>query len=74
MLSVKQAAEEIGLTPDTLYRLCKAGKLAHYRLGAGGGAIRIKLEDLRAYLESCRVEGAVASSKPEKPLKWVGAR
>lgn len=51
MWTVKQAAEFLGLKPGTVYKLCKDGKLRCYRLASA--AIRIKQEDVEAYLESC---------------------
>ena len=54
-LSVKQAAQRLGIDESTVYRLCRSRKIPHRRLGSGGGRIAFTAEDLSAYLESCQV-------------------
>jgi excisionase family DNA binding protein len=49
LLTVAQAAERLGVSPRTLYRLCEEGKLAHQHIGSGRGTIRIRPEDLGAF-------------------------
>lgn len=56
LLSAQQAGELLGLSVDGVYRLCRAGKLTHYRLGMRGGSLKVKASDVAAYVESCRVE------------------
>jgi excisionase family DNA binding protein len=63
-LSVKQAAESLGLNETSVYRLCQAKKIPHRRIGAGGGRIVFTPEDLAAYLESCRVPIGEATPEP----------
>lgn len=46
-LTVKQAAECLAVSPDTIYTLCAAGKLRHQRVGKGRGTIRIAPDDLQ---------------------------
>ena len=62
-LTVKDAAESLGLDESTVYRLCRSRKIPHRRIGAGGGRIVFTREDLSAYLESCVVP--VAPIEPE---------
>jgi excisionase family DNA binding protein len=50
MLSVKQAAERLGVSAKLVYALCARGKIAHERHGLGRGTIRITEEAL----EECR--------------------
>lgn len=69
LLTVREAAARLGLSPDAVYELCRAGKLAHYRLGVHGGRLMVAEADLAAYLESCRVESA--TSKPRMTLRHV---
>lgn len=45
-LTVRQAAERLAVSPDTIYDLCAAGKLRHQRIGRGRGTIRIRPADL----------------------------
>lgn len=51
-LGTQDAAAVLGITPRTLYRLINEGAVAAYKLGR---VLRLKREDLDAYLESCRV-------------------
>lgn len=54
-MSVKEAAEQLGVDQSTVYRLCQSRKIQHRRIGAGGGRIVFRQEDLAAYLASCLV-------------------
>jgi len=47
LLTVREVARHLGVRPVTIYRLCERGVLAHLRVS---NAIRIRLEDLDAYL------------------------
>lgn len=49
MLTVKQAAERLRISPALLYALCAAGKIRHERHGLGRGTIRITQEALDEY-------------------------
>jgi excisionase family DNA binding protein len=59
-LTVPEVAKRLKISPATVYQLCASRKLAHVRLGAGRGAIRIKEEDLLAFLAGRTV-------RPEEP-------
>lgn len=54
MLNSAEVAGMLGVTMETVYKLCKRGRIAHYRFGPDGGAIRFKPEDVEAYIVSCR--------------------
>ena len=80
-LTVKQAAAYLSISVRAVYDIVKMKKIAHYRLGAGGGAIRFRQADLDEYSESCRQP--VESAIPQPPrrrrqvrslagLKYVG--
>jgi excisionase family DNA binding protein len=45
MLSVKQAAEKLGVSAKLVYSLCAGGKIVHERHGLGRGTIRIAEEE-----------------------------
>ena len=49
-LTVRQAAEYLGLSPDTIYDACARGHLRHARVG-GRRSIRLRTEWLDAWLE-----------------------
>jgi excisionase family DNA binding protein len=57
MLSVKQAAERKGLSPQLVYRWCEERRLPHYRCGGRGrrGRILIDPADLDAFLQTLKV-------------------
>jgi excisionase family DNA binding protein len=50
LLSVKQVAEQLGVTTATAYALCADGRLAHVRIL---NVIRIAPSDLAAFVASC---------------------
>jgi excisionase family DNA binding protein len=52
LLSVRQAAEQLGLCTATVYGLCADGSLAHIRIL---NAIRIAPADLAAFVAARRV-------------------
>jgi excisionase family DNA binding protein len=54
--TIKEVAEILRVSRATLYALCAQGKLPHIRVGTGRGAIRIRDEDLTAFIESCEVQ------------------
>lgn len=55
-LTVRQAADHLKVDISTLYRLCKARKIRHRRIGTGSGRIVFTAADLASYMESCVVE------------------
>jgi excisionase family DNA binding protein len=68
LLTVKEAAEMLRLSSAAVYALCKAGTLAHHRLGRGRGAVRIDQKDLFAYVEACKAGAApVRGGGPPSP-------
>ncbi len=55
-LIVREAADRLRISPSSVYLLIEQGRLAHHRVGARRGAIRISEADLAAYLAACRQE------------------
>jgi excisionase family DNA binding protein len=64
VLTVRQAAQRLQVAPTTVYGLCARRKLAHLRIGAGRGAIRITAEGLAAYLAGAAVQAGTAAPPP----------
>lgn len=58
-LSVKEAAERVGVSPSLVYQWCADGTLPHYRLGGNGrrGKIVIDPADLDTLFKTRRVTG-----------------
>jgi excisionase family DNA binding protein len=56
MLSVREAAERLGVAASTIYDLVQRRRLGHHRVGTGRGRILFMEEDLSAFLDSCKVE------------------
>ena len=56
MLTVKSAAEKLGISEAMIYGWCASGRLAHLRLGGAKkrGSIRIQEADLDAFLDGCK--------------------
>ena len=62
MLTVKQVAERLRISPSLVYGLCAAGKIRHERYGLGRGCIRVAEEALDDY-RRVRVRPATPSSE-----------
>ena len=58
--TIKEVADILKVSPATVYQLCAQRKLAHIRVGTGRGTIRIRQEDLDAFI-------AGATVQPEEP-------
>ena len=58
-LGIQQIAATLGLSKHSIYKLCQAGELAHYKVG---GSIRVRVEDLNNYLDMCRHGGTKGAS------------
>jgi excisionase family DNA binding protein len=56
-MTVKQAAEREGLSPQLIYRWCEERRLPHYRCGGRGrrGRILIDPADLDSFMETLKV-------------------
>jgi excisionase family DNA binding protein len=61
-LSVRQAAEQLGVSAGTIYALCQRRRLGHERIGLGRGTIRIPEDALEEYRR--RVTVAAEQSAP----------
>ena len=70
MLTVKSAAEQVGVSQAMVYGWCQSGSLSHIRLGSKGckGRIRIEEADLQAFLASQKCEGRPEAT-PRQYLK-----
>ena len=55
LLNLGEAAEFLGISPDSMYTLRRCRRVAFHRVGR---KLRFRRSDLEAYLESCRVEAA----------------
>jgi excisionase family DNA binding protein len=57
LLSPKEAAEYMRVSPSLVYRLCDERRIPHYRIGGRGkrGKLLISPRDLDAFMESQRV-------------------
>lgn len=58
MLTVKQAAERVGVSESLVYEWCAEGVLPHYRFGRKGRRGKILIDDTEfdAFLAGCRQE------------------
>jgi excisionase family DNA binding protein len=64
LLTVKQAAERLGVSAATVYQLCSARRIRHERYGVGRGTIKIPEDALDEYRRSVTVEPAIATLRP----------
>jgi len=69
-LGTKEAAERMGITPRTLYKLANEGKLPMYRMGR---VFRLKQDDVDAFIETTRVEpGSLSHLYPDGGTSVAG--
>lgn len=62
-LNTEDAARRLGITTRTLYRFMDQGRLPSYRFGR---VFRLKVRDIDAFIEACRVEpGTLSHLYPE---------
>ncbi|MEX1231286.1 MAG: helix-turn-helix domain-containing protein [Planctomycetaceae bacterium] len=52
LLSQREAAQMLSISPRTLFSLTKAGKLPSIRIGSGG--VRYAVDDLRRFIDEQR--------------------
>lgn len=62
MLTVKEVAQHLGVSPNCVYQLVATGRFACHRIGVGRGTIRISETDLAEFLYASR--SASPSSAP----------
>ena len=70
-LTVKDAAEQLNVSPNTIYALVSNHRLACNRIGLGRGAIRIAQNDLDAFVQSSKSSGAPESIPRSSRLKHI---
>lgn len=70
-MTVKQAAQKIGISPSLVYSLCRDGIVRHTRHGRPGkrGCIRISEEAVAEYLAACQQRGRLPAAP--LPLKHL---
>ena len=71
LLTVKQAAERLGVSQALVYALCEQKRIRHERHGLGRGTIRIPEDALEEYRKGVTVgvSQEAASVPPPKPIK-----
>ena len=67
LLTVREVAEILRVSPSLVYQLVEASKLACHRVGSRHGAIRISAADIDVYLAQCRSERQEQMPKPPRP-------
>jgi excisionase family DNA binding protein len=66
-LTVHEVADRLRVSHSSVYLLVESGRMAHHRIGARRGAIRISEDDLAAYLAENR-QGQRSESPPAPPI------
>ena len=56
LLTVREVANRLGVSPFTVYRLCERGKLGHIRVS---NAIRIAAADVAAFVALARLNDGI---------------
>lgn len=51
MLSVKELANLLGVSPKTVYAMCDQRAIPYYRVGNGRGTLRFELDEVKTALK-----------------------
>ncbi len=65
LLTVKEAAAELKVSPCVVYAMVTQRKLRYCRIGCGRGRIRIPDDAIGEYLERCTFGPKKPEAKPE---------
>ena len=71
MLKISEVAARLNLSESSVYELVEAGKIVVHRFGKCRGAIRISEDDLRTYIESCRVGSESTPTRSKRTLRHL---
>ena len=72
LLTVRDVADLLRVSPSLVYQLVETGKIACHRIGRGRGAIRIHPDDLEQFLAACRSEQHEPAPRLRRPkLKHI---
>lgn len=55
-MTVEEAAKALEVSPALVYRLCRANKLGHIRIGLCRGVVRISEDDIERFRRDHRAE------------------
>ena len=66
LLSVKDAAQRLGVSPALVYALCSQGRIRHERHGLGRGVIRVSEDALEEYRRSREIGVAETVPPPDR--------
>lgn len=69
--TVKGAAEQLNVSPNTIYALVSNGKLTCNRIGLGRGAIRIAQQDLEAFVQSSKTGSQMEPAQRPGRMKHI---
>jgi excisionase family DNA binding protein len=64
MLTVRDVAARLNVSPGCVYRLVSDGDLPHIRIGAGRGTIRVDEADLEAFVRVGKSQPKAMVSPP----------
>jgi excisionase family DNA binding protein len=67
MLTVKQTAERLGVSPALVYGLCQQKRLRHERHGLGRGRILVPEDAVEEYRRRCTVEAEAGTTPAPAP-------
>src|ERR1051325_4150173 len=70
LLTVKQAADALGISVALVYNLCQEKRIRHERHGLRRGVIRIPEEAIEEYRQSVTVAVQVLDYRPVGPKKY----
>lgn len=67
--TVREVAEQLGISAQSVYQLCATKKLAHLRLGVGRGTLRIPAQALNNFIKTVTVQSECPTAPAVPMLK-----
>jgi excisionase family DNA binding protein len=67
--TVQDIARILRVSVNTVYQLCADRRLVHFRVGSGRGTIRVRQEDLDAFIAGVTVQQEVPAAPKPSPTK-----
>jgi excisionase family DNA binding protein len=70
LIDIKALSQILSVKASTLYQWVELGKIPHYKLNEGKGAVRFNIEEINDWLSACKIDpiryNTIAGRKPRK--------
>ena len=70
LIDIKSLSEILSVKASTLYQWVELGKIPHYKLAGGKGAVRFNIEEINDWVSACKIDpigyNTIEGRKPRK--------